>query len=64
MNSPATLNPSEPRFVTDACTCGWLKCCITSTETVGLLGTGAQDGPLDFHTAPDLLSMVLKLYID
>ena len=28
------------------------KCCFTSTETVGLLGTGAQDGHLDFHTAP------------
>ena len=25
--------------------------CFTSTETVGLLGTGAQDGRLDFHTA-------------
>ena len=24
------------------------------TETVGLLGTGAQDGHLDFHTAPEL----------
>ena len=31
-----------------------LKCCFTSTETVGLLGTGAQDGHLDFHTAPEL----------
>ena len=30
----------------------WLKCCFTSTETVGLLGTGAQDGHLDFYTAP------------
>ena len=29
-------------------------CCSTSTETVGLLGTGAQDGHLDFHTAPEL----------
>ena len=29
---------------------GWLNCCFTSTETVGLLGTGAQDGHLDFHT--------------
>ena len=29
----------------------WLKCCFTSTETVGLLGTGAQDVHLDFHTA-------------
>ena len=28
---------------------GWLKCCFTSTETVGLLGTGAQDVHLDFH---------------
>ena len=25
-----------------------LKCCFTSTETVGLLGTGAQDDHLDF----------------
>ena len=33
----------------------WLvECCFTSTETVGLLGTGAQDGHLDFHTVPDL----------
>ena len=31
-----------------------MKCCFTSTETVGLLGTGAQDGHLDFHTAPEL----------
>ena len=28
--------------------------CFTSTETVGLLGTGAQDGHLGFHTAPEL----------
>ena len=34
-----------------------LKCCFTSTETVGLLGTGAQDGHLDFHTAPGLYSV-------
>ena len=33
----------------------WLvECCFTSTETVGLLGTGAQDGHLNFHTAPKL----------
>ena len=32
----------------------WLKCCFTPTETVGLLGTGAQDVHLDFHTAPEL----------
>ena len=30
-----------------------LKSCFTSTETVGLLETGAQDGHLDFHTAPE-----------
>ena len=29
-----------------------LKCCFTSTETVGLLGTGAEDVHLDFYTAP------------
>ena len=33
----------------------WLKCCFTSTETVGLLGTGAQDVHLDFHTVPELV---------
>ena len=34
-----------------------LKCCFTSTEIVGLLlilGTGAQDVHLAFHTAPEL----------
>ena len=30
------------------------ECCFTSTETVGLLGTEAQDGHLNFHTAPEL----------
>ena len=33
---------------------GSLKCCFTSTESAGLLGTGAQDGHIDFHTAPEL----------
>ena len=33
---------------------GWLKCSFTSTETVGLLGTGVQDVHLDCHTAPEL----------
>ena len=28
-----------------------VECCFTSTETVGLLGTGAQDSHLDFHTS-------------
>ena len=41
-------------FVVLSLVVGWLKCCFTSTETVGLLGTGAQDGHLDFHTAPEL----------
>ena len=31
-----------------------LECCFTSTETTCLLGTGAQDGHLDFHTAAEL----------
>ena len=31
-----------------------VECCFMSTETVGLLGTGAQDVHLDFHTAPEL----------
>ena len=35
---------------------GW-QCCFTSTETVGLLGTGAQDGHLHFHTAPELCTL-------
>ena len=37
------------------------ECCFPSTETVGLrLGTGAQDGHLDFHTAPELCSSFLS----
>ena len=31
-----------------------LKCCFTSTETLGVLGTGAQECHLDFNTAPEL----------
>ena len=31
-----------------------LESYFTCTETVGLLGMGAQDGHLDFHTAPEL----------
>ena len=38
----------------DTGTAALLKCCSTSTETVGLLGTGAQVVYLDFHTAPEL----------
>ena len=36
----------------------WLKCCFTSTETVVLLGKGAQDGHLDIHTAPELCNYI------
>ena len=42
---PGTLDTSDMLL---------LKCCFTSAETVGLLGTGAQDVHLDFHTAPEL----------
>ena len=31
-----------------------VECCFTSTETVDVLGTGAQDVQLDFRTAPEL----------
>ena len=34
-----------------------VECCFTSIETVGLLGTGAQDVHLNFHTAPELCSV-------
>ena len=40
-----------------------LKCCFTFTETVGLLGTGAQDGHLDFHTAPELRQVELVSFL-
>ena len=39
---------------------GLVKCCLTCTETVDLLGTGAQDVHLDFHTAPEPLGHVLE----
>ena len=33
----------------------FLSCCFTSTETIKLnRDGGAQDGHLDFHTAPEL----------
>ena len=38
------------------------ECCFTSTENVGLLGTGAQDGHLDFHTDPELRSAAETCY--
>ena len=39
--------PPHPRFF-------FSSECLMSTETVGLLGTGSQDGHLDFHMALDL----------
>ena len=33
-----------------------------STETVGLLGTGAQDGHLDFYTAPELFTNFVRSF--
>ena len=46
------LTCKQSRYID--CTTRWLKCCFTATETVGLFETGAQDGHLDFHTAPEL----------
>ena len=41
-----------------------VKCCFTSTETIGLLGTGAQDVHLDFHTAPELKEFLIVPFIE
>ena len=50
--------PLHLRFVWDPLDLRWLvERCFTSTETVGLLGMGAQDGHLDFHAAPELCLM-------
>ena len=44
--------------------CKYVECCFTSTETEGLLGMGAQDGHLDFRTAPELsTNMLVWAYI-
>ena len=40
-----------------------LKCYFTSTETVGLLGMGAQDVHLNFHTAPELCGATASDFI-
>ena len=50
-NKHDSARPTRTEHTEDV---GWLKCCFTSTETVGLLGTGAQDVHLDFHTAPEV----------
>ena len=31
-----------------------VHCCFMSTQTIGLSGTGSQNGHLEFHTAPEL----------
>ena len=52
-----TQTPARtPTLATPDCharLCCW-KCCFTFTETVGLLGVGAQDGHLDFHSTLEL----------
>ena len=54
------IRDGEPRTATSTFTqllspeSQLVRCCFTFTETVGLLGTGAQDGHLDFHTAAEL----------
>ena len=50
--SSVKLSTSESRF--NMLSLLLLKYCFTSLETVGLLGTGAQDGHLDLHTAQEL----------
>ena len=61
LSSPSSPLPSSsfvPSVFFERRSQGWLvECCFTSTETVGLLGTGAQDGHPDFHTPPELWSL-------
>ena len=53
---PSSSPPSSGAVVSSRL----VECCFTSIQTVGLLGTGAQDGHLDFHT--QLLSSVLYVW--
>ena len=46
--------PLHVAFLQPLCLLLMLKCCFTSTKTVGLLGTGAHHVHLDFHTGPGL----------
>ena len=42
-------HPFSKRTNASAALVGWLvECCFTCTETIDLLGTGAQDGHLTF----------------
>ena len=49
-NKPFYAISKELRRLQDRGRACLVERCFTSTETVGLLGTGAQDGHLDFHT--------------
>ena len=48
----STATPTFTQLVSSDYGARSVECCFTSTETVVVLGTGAQDGHLDFHTAP------------
>ena len=39
-----------------------VECCFTSTETVDVLGTGAQNGHLDLHTAPEVWTTPFSVF--
>ena len=52
MNNLPPGSTRHPQFKLDLLLL--VECCFTSTETVGLLGTGTQDVHLDFYTAPEL----------
>ena len=41
-----------------------VQCYFTSTELVSLLGPGAQDVHLDFHTAPELWGVPLFYWLE
>ena len=39
------------------CSVTWLSVALSPQKPVGLSGTGAEDGHLDFHTAPELCQL-------
>ena len=55
-----TISPATVEYL--IYTAGFLvECCFPSTETVGLLGTGAQDVHLDFHTDHELCGFLSQM---
>ena len=42
---------------------GLVECCFTSTETVGVLGTGAQDGHLNSGDGEEGGYIIIYIYI-